>query len=120
MVSSLFAPSRKRSAARWRAFQRPFWFALVLVTCCPVHASDRRVEKRVAPEYPVLARRMNIAGTVRLTATVSPDGSVTAVKAESGNAILVPAAEEAVRKWKFAPAGAATSETVNVNFALGN
>ena len=83
-------------------------------------AAPRAVEKRVAPEYPVLAIRMRIGGVVTVTATVAADGRVTAAKAEHGNSLLAPAAVAAVRKWKFAPATDVSTETVNVTFDMGS
>jgi TonB family protein len=93
---------------------------LLGVSCLTAHAENRHVEKRVAPVYPELARRMHIAGVVRVTAKVASDGSVTDCKAASGNQVLLSAAEEAVRKWKFVQADAASDETVEVNFAVAN
>jgi TonB family protein len=75
-------------------------------------AEERAVKSRVAPVYPELAKRMKIMGVVKVEATVDADGRVTDAKAISGSHTLAPAAEDAVRKWKFAP-GAGT-ETVNV------
>jgi TonB family protein len=69
--------------------------------------------------YPELAKRMRITGVVRVEATVDADGKVTAVKALSGSHVLSPAAEEAVSKWKYAPADAASTVEVDINFALG-
>jgi outer membrane biosynthesis protein TonB len=50
---------------------------------------------------------------------VDPNGKVTAAKAVSGNHTLGPAAEEAVSKWKYAPAEAPSTVEVDINFALG-
>ena len=61
---------------------------------------------------------MKITGQVKIEATVDADGKVTEVKTLSGSRTLSPAAEEAVRKWKFAPADATTTENVDVNFAI--
>lgn len=55
------------------------------------------------PVYPVLARRGRVEGTVRLTATISKDGTVEKVETVSGHAILEQAAVEAVRRWKYRP-----------------
>ena len=66
-------------------------------------AEERAVKSRVAPVYPELAKRMKIMGVVKVEATVDADGKVTDAKALSGSHTLAPAAEDAVRKWKFAP-----------------
>lgn len=62
-----------------------------------------RLVRRVNPVYPELARRTRIAGMVQLTAIVRPDGKVGAVQVVSGNALLVRAAVDAVRQWRYEP-----------------
>ncbi|MBT9332869.1 energy transducer TonB [Paracidobacterium acidisoli] len=94
--------------------------AVLLLCTLPLHADDRHVQRRVPPVYPELARRMHIGGMVRVSATVAPDGSVTNARATDGNKLLTTAAEDAVRKWKFAPADGATTEVIDVNFEVGN
>ena len=81
-------------------------------------ADERAVKSRVAPIYPELAKRMKITGLVKLEASVNADGKVTAVKTLSGNHALSPAAEDAVSKWRFVTASAASTVDVDVNFAL--
>ena len=93
--------------------------ALAVVMSLPAHAADARaVKSRVSPAYPEIAKRMKITGLVKLEATVDADGKVTAVKALSGNSMLSPAAEDAVRKWRFVPGTAESTVDVDVNFAL--
>jgi len=58
---------------------------------------------QVQPEYPALARRAKITGTVRLEVSVSPTGTVEGVTVISGHPILVQPALDAVRQWKYAP-----------------
>lgn len=120
MLWFLFSPGRRRLARRFRAWQQAVVAALMIGTAVPALGANRAVERRVPPEYPVLALRMRIAGTVTVTATVAPDGRVTTAKAEHGNSLLAPAAVAAVRKWKFAPAAAASTETVDVTFDMGS
>jgi len=55
------------------------------------------------PAYPAAARQAQIRGVVRLVATIAKDGSVKDLKVVSGQPLLVPAALEAVRKWKYRP-----------------
>jgi TonB family protein len=94
-------------------------FALLLCLAVPsAWASDRKVQHRVAPHYPELAKRMNVRGTVWVETKVAPDGHVTAVRVIQGNNLLAPAAKAAVKKWKFAPGPHSTSEKVVVEFNL--
>jgi TonB family protein len=61
----------------------------------------RKLKVNVPPEYPELARKMNIQGVARVLLTVSSDGRVVGVKELGGNPVLVAALAQAVRKWKY-------------------
>jgi TonB family protein len=92
--------------------------AFVLVLAMPVTAADgRAVKSRVAPVYPEIAKRLRISGTVKLEATIDTEGTVKDVKAVSGNGMLVTAAEDAVRKWKYSPASEESTVTIAVDFS---
>lgn len=58
---------------------------------------------RVEPEYPEVAREQGISGTVTLEATIGKDGVVRQIRPVSGPKMLVPAAINAVRQWRYAP-----------------
>ena len=93
--------------------------ALVVAIALPASAAgDRAVKTKVPPVYPELAKRMKITGIVKVEATVDPDGKVTAVKVVTGNSALQNAAEDAVRKWKFAAGEGTDTVNVDVNFAM--
>ncbi len=98
-------------------------FAGILVACLGMalqgRAEDRAVKSRVSPVYPEIAKRMRVTGVVKLDVTVDADGKVADVKAVSGNAVLSEAAQEAVRKWRFAPGAGTSTVSVNVDFNLG-
>jgi TonB family protein len=84
-----------------------------------VHAQDsieRKIKTRVSPMYPDIARKMNLAGVVKLELTVAPNGSVKETKVIGGHPILVSAAVDAVKKWKFETASAESSGTVEFRF----
>lgn len=74
-------------------------FMLATVT----FAEDRKVKSSPPPEYPELAKRMNIRGVARVRITVAPDGTVKDVKELGGNPVLVDALTRAVKKWKYEP-----------------
>ena len=65
---------------------------------------SRKAKSRVAPVYPEIARRMSITGTVKLAVVVSPNGAVKSTKVVGGHPVLVNAALDAVKQWKFEPA----------------
>ena len=58
---------------------------------------------RVQPVYPPLARQTRIAGTVRLHALISKQGTVESLEVLSGHPLLVRAAMDAVQQWKYKP-----------------
>jgi TonB family protein len=78
--------------------------------------TPRAVVSRVAPAYPELARRMHVSGKVVLLVTIQPDGKVSGTKVESGHALLAPAAQDAVSRWRFVPAPEASESEIDVNF----
>ena len=79
-------------------------------------ADVRKVVRRTQPSYPEVAKRMNLAGTVKVLATVAPDGTVKRVQPMGGSPVLIQAASDAVYKWKFAPAGAESKEPIELHF----
>jgi TonB family protein len=81
---------------------------------------ERKIRIRVAPVYPDIARRMKLNGTVRLQVVISPDGKVKETKVIGGHPILVTAAVDAVKKWKFDPASAETTGILEIKFDPGN
>ena len=81
---------------------------------------SRKVKVRVSPTYPDIARRMNISGTVKLVVVVSPNGTVKSTKVMGGHPLLVSAAEDAVKKWKFESAPAEDSGVVEFTFKPEN
>jgi TonB family protein len=98
-------------------------FALLSILA-PSHApaqesseSVRKILSRVAPQYPSLARSMNIRGSVRAVALVAPNGTVKSVEVKGGHPVLVEATQNALRQWKFEPASHETYEIIEMRFA---
>jgi TonB family protein len=59
---------------------------------------------------------MNITGTVKVLVVVTPGGSLKDTKVVGGNPLLVNAAMDALKKWKFEPADSESSGTVEFKF----
>ena len=93
---------------------------VVLLTSLAVtaRADERAIKTRVPPVYPELAKRMKIGGVINVQATVDAEGKVTDAKATNGNRLLAGAAEDAVRKWKFAPGDGTAVVTVEISFQI--
>ena len=83
-----------------------------------VHADDtaaRKVKLKVSPQYPELARRMNVTGAVRLEILVGANGQVKSVKPLGGHPLLIDAAESAVKQWRYEP-GPEETAIVEIRF----
>ena len=115
--------------ARVRGLRSSLLFLLALITVAttllplPGFAQDnldRKVKTRVAPAYPELARKMGIAGVVKLQLIVAPSGIVKETKVIGGHPILVTAAVDAVKKWKFESANQESTGLVEFRFDPGN
>jgi TonB family protein len=88
---------------------------LVLICCAGFAAAQAKVDrvrvsagyaetllvKKVAPEYPAEAKAKKIQGLVVLRVFAGKGGDVERVELVSGEPLLVPAAIEAVRQWKY-------------------
>ena len=80
----------------------------------------RKVKSKVAPVYPDLAKKMAISGTVRVAVVVGSNGSVKSTKVLGGHPLLIDAAVDAVRKWKFEPGPDDSSGVVEFKFQPEN
>lgn len=79
-------------------------------------ATKRKVIHRVVPEFPTLARQMNISGKVKIEITVEPDGHVKSTRAVGGSPLLVEAGTQALKNWKFEPGPKETTEIIEFDF----
>ncbi len=110
--------THKSSSPNWRFWPCALLLgpALLLGSTLSVYAADRKVKQQVAPQYPPLARQFNASGVVKLSIEVTPSGEVRNVKPLGGSPLLIPAAEDAVRKWKYEAAKDTTTEIVEFKF----
>jgi periplasmic protein TonB len=81
--------------------------------------------RKVQPQYPPLARSARIQGTVVLFAEISTAGTIDNLRVISGHPLLVPAAIDAVRQWRYRPfvlndEPIEVETQITVNFLLGN
>ena len=83
-------------------------------------STERKVKSKVEPVYPDIAKKMGITGNVKLQLVVSANGLVKETKVIGGHPILVNAAVDAVKKWRFETASAETTETREFHFDPGN
>jgi TonB family protein len=82
-----------------------------------------QLSSRVDPVYPEGAETQRMEGTVVLHAIIGQDGTVQSVETRSGPALLVPAAANAVRQWRYTPSSVGgqsveAEEDITVTFRL--
>jgi protein TonB len=76
------------------------------------------------PTYPPLARQARIQGNVVLHAIISKDGHVEQLSVISGHPLLIQAALDAVRQWRYQPTmlngdPVEVDTTITVTFTMG-
>ena len=82
-----------------------------------------RAISRPNPVYPQLARQARIQGVVKLEAVIDETGKITDLKVISGHPLLVQAALDAVKQWRYQPTvlnnvAVQVATTIDVNFTL--
>lgn len=58
---------------------------------------------RVEPVYPRLAALTRVSGIVRLHAIIATNGTIQSLQVIDGPPLLIPAAQDAVRQWRYRP-----------------
>ncbi|MFQ5696008.1 MAG: energy transducer TonB [Terriglobia bacterium] len=61
----------------------------------PLHAPE--------PDYPLMAKRRRIQGIVRFEAWIATDGTIKNLRLIDGHPLLVRAAMDSARRWRFRP-----------------
>ena len=64
---------------------------------------EPKLVKLVPPVYPPLAQKARVSGTVVLEATLTVDGTVEEIRVISGHPLLINAAIDCVKQWKYEP-----------------
>ena len=103
------------------------WTALFLLAAETIHVApdiqQAQLIYQVRPVYPKLALEARIQGTVRLRAEISKRGAVENIRLVSGHPLLVKAAMDAVRRWRYRPTYSLgrpvrVRTAIDVNFSL--
>jgi TonB family protein len=89
---------------------------LSLAVTTVVAQQGRKVISNPEPEYPELAKRMNLTGVVKVTVVIGADGLIKDVQIQGGHPVLVESVQKALKKWKYAPAGSETKAQVEFKF----
>ena len=76
----------------------------------------RKIIRKVTPEYPDVARKIKLGGTVRLAVHVAANGRVMSTHILGGHPVLAKFATEAVEQWQFETSSQSTEEIVQITF----
>ncbi|MBZ5654478.1 MAG: energy transducer TonB [Acidobacteriia bacterium] len=90
--------------------------AIFLVGSASAADQEREVVRREQPEYPPIAARMHLHGTVKLKIWINPDGTVRRLDYIGGHPLLAESALKAVKGWKYEPAARESTDTVALKF----
>lgn len=89
---------------------------LLLVSSASASDQERKVVRREEPEYPALAVKMSLHGTVKLKIWINADGTVRRLEYIGGHPVLAESALKAVNGWRYEPAPRESTTTVEVKF----
>jgi protein TonB len=86
---------------------------------------EGQIVRKVQPVYPAMARNVRVQGPVTLEALIGRDGRIEQLKAVSGHPLLIAAAIDAVRQWRYRPyllngSPVEVQTTITVNFYLNS
>ena len=93
--------------------------AAILLCTLAAAASGQETRKAIskpAPRYPEIAKRLNLAGTVKVEITIGPDGKIKNTNVIGGHPLLITATLDALKEWKYEPAKTETLETLTFDF----
>src|SRR5438876_766722 len=81
------------------------------------------LQSQVKPVYPPLAKQARIQGAVVLEAEISKEGTIENLKVITGHPLLIQAAIDAVKQWRYKPTmlnnePVPVVTTITVNFAF--
>lgn len=89
---------------------------VLLVASGIAEDAQRKVVRSENADYPELAQKMNLHGTVKLKIWIAPDGAVRRLEYIGGHPVLAESALACVKKWKYENAPKETTQVVEVKF----
>jgi TonB family protein len=78
--------------------------------------AKRQAKRLLTPQYPELAKKLNLSGAVRIEVIIAPDGTVKHTRVLGGHPLLAASAEEAAQKSTFEPGPKETTEVIEFKF----
>ncbi len=90
--------------------------SLVLLAGVVYAEEERQAVTSPEPDYPEIAKRLSLHGTVKLKLWIAPAGNVTRVEYIGGHPLLAESAISAVKKWTYEKGSKETTQMVFVKF----
>lgn len=89
----------------------------------PAEIAQSLLVTKVVPTYPPLARQARVQGEVVLDVDISKEGTIEGLRTQTGHPMLIPAAIDAVKHWRYKPylrngEPVPVQTQVTVNFSL--
>jgi TonB family protein len=109
----MFNKDRKIACFAGRCLR--FLPALVLLVAHAA-ADTRKPLANPDPDYPEIARRMNLTGTVKVEIVIGADGTIKFTKVIGGHPVLADAVQKALKKWKYAPSSTESTQQLDFKF----
>jgi len=90
-------------------------FALLMVSA-GAQDDKRKIVSKQDPQYPEIAKQMNLHGTVKIKLWITSQGIVRRSEYIGGHPLLAQAAIESLKDWKYQPMARETTAIVEVRF----
>lgn len=92
-------------------------FCIALVVGSVLAADHQRaIVHREDPQYPEIAKKMNLHGTVKLKIWITAEGTIRKLEYIGGHPLLAESALRAVKSWTYTPAAQQSEMTVEIKF----
>jgi len=108
----------RNKKSKWRQIAAGIVLAMAIslaAPCVPAQ-ENRKVVSNPTPAYPDIARKMHLAGVVKVRVVIGADGRIKDVKVVGGHPVLVDAVQETLKDWKYAPGSSETTTLLQFNF----
>jgi TonB family protein len=79
--------------------------------------TKRKAKVLVKPQYPDLAKKLNLTGVVKIEVTIGPDGKVKRAHVVGGHPVLAAEAEKAALQSEFEAGPKETTEVIEFKFS---
>ena len=92
------------------------WLALLAGTLQAGETVERKIIYQEQPDYPAIAARMDLHGSVKFKIWISSDGTVRRVEYIGGHPLLAQSALKALKDWKYEASSKETTAQVEIKF----